>query len=300
VDLLLSVVIGIGIGAAIVYFILKPKLVQHEQALKQTRKMLDEREKAFDARLQAAVKSLQAEYQQQLDLKMEELHQHYEASVPAADGLDESQTDSIAESPITEDSLVERQPGLPSSNPQPPKSTTPLTATEYEAMSVPVVAAEPNSPTVTSTVDRPLVPRYVASSHQIAKTIVAWGYSGEIQHIPLLIGYAYNSDGHLRGLAASAVGQIAAAQPMRVELQRAIPILEKLIRDPDSSVRRAAVEALGKFSSEKVILPLKLALRDFDPDVVKSASEAIANFKRYRVSRLAKATTPKLKQLNRR
>jgi HEAT repeat protein len=117
--------------------------------------------------------------------------------------------------------------------------------------------------------------------------------------VPLLIDYAHHTDSHLRGLAASTLGQIAASQRGRADVQRAIPVLEKLSRDPDSSVRRAAVEALGKFSSERVISPLKLALRDVDPDVVKSASEAIANFKDYRGNRLKNVKSPKPKSVNR-
>lgn len=318
--LLLGIVIGIGIGAIGVYFTLKTKLAQQDYALKQTRKTLEDREKGFEARLQATVKSLQADYQKQLAFKTEELRQSYEANsvVVEPSSYPDAAPSSVAEAP------ADAPPEPEGLELQPAQSAKRFAATEYEAMSVPIVVPTLRSPNEVNSSDRPSSlplpmppsssssptppsptvqngqPAALSQPVNLGKTLMAWGYSGQINLIPVLIGYAYNSDSHLRGLAASALGQIAAAQPIRIESLRAISVLERLSRDVDSSVRRAAVEALGKFSSEKVISPLKLALRDVDPDVVRSASDAIANFKHYRVRRPAMVVKSKPKPLSRR
>jgi HEAT repeat protein len=116
------------------------------------------------------------------------------------------------------------------------------------------------------------------------------GNYGQVTAIPTLTEYANHPDNRIRELAASALGSIAAAQGIKAEIQRAIPLLGKLSRDSEPLVRQAAVEALGKIKSETVIPLLSLALRDCNSDVVKAASAAINNYKFYPMSQPKKPT----------
>jgi HEAT repeat protein len=56
-------------------------------------------------------------------------------------------------------------------------------------------------------------------------------------------------------------------------------------------VRLAAVEALGKIKSDKVIPLLQKALRDPDSNVVKSANHALNQVKFYRIEGTKSAKT---------
>lgn len=95
------------------------------------------------------------------------------------------------------------------------------------------------------------------------------------------MGCVQSQETETRKLAASALGKIAAANPLRIDGQRAIETLGKLAQDLQPEVREAAVEALAMVKSEKVIPLLQKALRDTDSSVAKSASAALNKFKFY-------------------
>lgn len=115
----------------------------------------------------------------------------------------------------------------------------------------------------------------------LPEVIIALGNPGQITSIPKLTEYANHPNSHIRELAASALGKIAVSQGARAEIQRTIPLLGKLSRDSEASVRQSAVEALGKIKSETVIPLLSLALRDSNMNVVRVASAALNQFKYY-------------------
>lgn len=125
----------------------------------------------------------------------------------------------------------------------------------------------------------------------IAEKIIAMGKSSQVAYIPQLIEYVNHSDSRIRGLVASALGNIAATQSQKAEVQRAIHLLGKLSRSPEPSVRQSAIEALGKIKNESVIPYLKQAIRDSNPNVVKLASTALSKFKFYPISQGTKLTT---------
>jgi hypothetical protein len=118
-------------------------------------------------------------------------------------------------------------------------------------------------------------------AEDITEKIIAMGKSSQVAYIPQLTEYVNHSDSRIRELVASALGNIAATQSQKAEVQRAIHLLGKLSRSPEPSVRQCAVEALGKIKSESVIPYLKQALRDSNPNVVKLASTALSKFKFY-------------------
>jgi glycerol-3-phosphate acyltransferase PlsY len=115
----------------------------------------------------------------------------------------------------------------------------------------------------------------------LAETIVSWGNSGRVAHIPQVIHYSRHSNPLIRGSVASALGQLASQGSGHSYLDQVIPVLSQLSRDPDPLVRRTAVEAFAKIPSERVIPAIELALRDSDGRVVRAASVAIAKFKFY-------------------
>lgn len=129
--------------------------------------------------------------------------------------------------------------------------------------------------------------------------IIELGNSGQLASIPKIAEYVNHPNSHLRKLAASALGAIAASQGTKAEIQRAVPLLGKLTRDTQSLVRQSAVEALGKIKSEKVIPLLSLALRDSDSDVVKIASAALSKYKYYPRIQEAKPARTVVKTLKR-
>lgn len=128
-------------------------------------------------------------------------------------------------------------------------------------------------------------------AQDITEKIIAMGKSSQVAYIPKLTEYVNHSDSRIRELVASSLGNIAATQSQKVEVQRAIHLLGKLSRSPEPSVRQSAVEALGKIKNESVIPYLKQALRDSNPNVVKLASTALNKFKFYPISQGTKPTT---------
>jgi chromosome segregation ATPase len=96
-----------------------------------------------------------------------------------------------------------------------------------------------------------------------------------------LMGCVQSQDTETRKFAASALGNMGAANALRTDGQRAIETLGKLAQDFHPEVREAAVEALAMIKSEKVIPLLQKALRDTDSSVAKSASAALNKFKFY-------------------
>ncbi|HEY9614203.1 HEAT repeat domain-containing protein [Allocoleopsis sp.] len=133
----------------------------------------------------------------------------------------------------------------------------------------------------------------------VAEKIIAMGQSRQVAYIPKLTEYIHHPNTRIRGLVVSALGTIAASQPQKAEVQRVIPLLGKLSRSSEPSVRQSAVEALANIKSEAVIPFLKLALRDSDRNVVKAASFALSKFKFYPMSQGTKISKVSSKALKR-
>jgi gas vesicle protein len=102
-----------------------------------------------------------------------------------------------------------------------------------------------------------------------------------VDRLPQLGEYIYDRDPQIRAAVAQTMGDIAESANIRPKIGQCLPILEKLIRDNDVSVRRATVSALSKIKSEKVIPLIRLALKDNDSEVVRLASNAIGRFRVY-------------------
>ncbi len=116
---------------------------------------------------------------------------------------------------------------------------------------------------------------------EIRQTIESPRQTPNYSSVAQLMGCVQSPDTETRKFAASALGKMGAANALRTDGQRAIETLGKLAQDFNPQVREAAVEALAMIKSEKVIPLLQRALRDTDSSVAKSASAALNKFKFY-------------------
>ena len=110
-------------------------------------------------------------------------------------------------------------------------------------------------------------------------TIEMLGRSKRVSAISQLSKQVAQATPEGRQAIALAFGQIVSANPQSPAVQRAIPSLTKLSQDTKSTVRQAAIEALGNIPSAKVVPIVKRALRDPDAKVLKAANQAMEALK---------------------
>ncbi|NEO71050.1 HEAT repeat domain-containing protein [Moorena sp. SIO3H5] len=238
-----------------------------EQLTQATHELKEELESNFRNELQ----SLEAKYQADLELahqKIDQLEQAHQSPIPDQVKNLEKTEDSSGE---TGNELVELLEEAETNQDEPQQ------VVKDEILPEP---SQPEQPMVTET---PIITDQPSQSDQdLDETITALENYAQASDIPQLSNYINHPESLIRGSIASALGKIAAAQGLRAEIKQAIPLMGKLIQDPQPSVRKSAVEALSNIKSEKVIPLLERALRDPDSDVVKSASAGISQFKSYR------------------
>ncbi|NEQ14325.1 MAG: hypothetical protein F6K44_10835, partial [Moorea sp. SIO3E2] len=238
-----------------------------EQLTQATHQLKEELESNFRQELQ----SLEAKYQADLELahqKIAELEQAHKSPIPdEVNNLDETEETSAQ----TGNELVELLQEAETNQDEP----QPVVKDE--------MLPEPSQPEQTMLTETPSITDQSSQSDQdLDETITALGNYAQARDIPQLSKYINHPESLIRGSIASALGKIAAGLGLRAEIQQAIPLIGKLIQDPQPSVRQSAVEALSNIKSEKVIPLLERALRDPDSNVVKSASAGISQFKSYR------------------
>lgn len=238
-----------------------------EQLTQATHELKEELESNFRQELQ----SLEAKYQADLELahqKIAELEQAHQSPIPGeVNNLYQTEETSAK----TGNELVELLQEAETNQHEP------------QQVVKDEISPEPSQPEQPMLTETPSITDQPSQSDQdLDQTITALGNYAQASDIPQLSNYINHPESLIRGSMASALGKIAAAQGLRAEIQQAIPLIGKLIKDPQPSVRQSAVEALSNIKSEKVIPLLERALRDPDSDVVKSASAGISQFKSYR------------------
>ena len=100
-----------------------------------------------------------------------------------------------------------------------------------------------------------------------SNAVEALGQFGIERAIPILIKILRDESSYERGEAAKALGEIGSEQ--------AVPILIRVLGDEDNDIVKNAVEALGKIGSEQAVPALAQVLRGENEDVVKSAAKAL-------------------------
>lgn len=276
---ILSILAIVGVG--LTYWFLQQKI---DNQKRQARKIFEELEINNETRVQEAIKSSQDSYQTQLIQKTEELRTQLESQLQEAiNSLQEKYqaqlTQAIAE--LKQPQNSQRQEAIKS-------------LPDDELVQLDFVNEE-----LQEAIDSPDRKPFDSLEEDSNLNEIELGNFGQFASISKIADYVNHPDSHLRKLAASALGRIAASQGTKAEIQRAVPLLGKLSRDSQSLVRQSAVEALGKIKSEKVIPLLSLALRDSDSDVVKIASAALNKYKYYPMIQEAKPTKALVKPLKR-
>jgi chromosome segregation ATPase len=253
---------------------------EHEIRLRQTAEQYENRE----VEMQLNMEALQQQYESQLQAANEQLKAH-EAQMQATIRSLQEQYESNLQQQVPEQQLSQ------------------LTSTEIgEGLPQQEVWQEQSSELNQAAVQLELnytdfsQPQSINLPQPEAKQQLPIARQAPSYSVAQLMGCVQSQDKETRKFAASALGQMAAANALRAEGQRAIETLGKLAQDVYPEVRKAAVEALAMIKSEKVIPLLQKSLRDTDSGVAKSASAALNKFKFYPRTPAAKPKTVDVKK----
>lgn len=246
---LIGIIIGLAIGAVIVYWRFQQKISQQTQELRQSRRVTEDAEKSRDARIQETVSSIRRDYQHQLHQRTDELNRQHADHIQALKRDYESRLQDAKPAPDTQTPLTSASP--PEETPQ------------YRPWAAPV---QPRSP---------------VSSQNARDTIAEISESHRVSDIGELSKFVNHPSSEIRMQVASTMGKIADSNRGNSTIQTAIPPLGKLSQDPNSSVRQTAIESLGNIPSAKVLPFIRQALRDSDINVVKAANTEISKYKFY-------------------
>jgi chromosome segregation ATPase len=253
---------------------------EHEIRLRQTAEQYENRE----VEMQLNMEALQQQYESQLQAANEQLKAH-EAQMQATIRSLQEQYESNLQQQVPEQQFSQ------------------LNSTEFgEGLPQQEVWQEQSSELNQTAVQLELnytdfsQPQSINLPQPEAKQQLPIARQAPSYSVAQLMGCVQSQDKETRKFAASALGQMAAANALRSEGQRAIETLGKLAQDVYPEVREAAVEALGMIKSEKVIPLLQKSLRDTDSGVAKSASAALNKFKFYPRTPAAKPKTVDVKK----
>jgi len=109
--------------------------------------------------------------------------------------------------------------------------------------------------------------------------LATWGNSGHCADIPQVKAYCLDEDDRVRCAVALALGRLIAGKTVNRDVEQAIHCLGTLSRDRASSVRKQAIQALGKVRSQSVVPYLQLALQDPDLEVTSLANLIMQTYK---------------------
>src|ERR687885_512382 len=283
----------------------------HQQELRQ---ISEELEAANNAKLEQNIQALQAEHEHHLLRVADELHLNYQAQIE--EHLQNLQHEHEIRLRQTAEQYENREVELQlnmealqqqyESNLQqqvPEQQLSQLNSTEFgEGLPQQEVWQEQSSELNQTAVQLELnytdfsQPQSINLPQPEAQQQLPIARQAPSYSVAQLMGCVQSQDKETRKFAASALGQMAAANALRAEGQRAIETLGKLAQDVYPEVRQAAVEALAMFKSEKVIPLLQKSLRDTDRGVAKSASAALNKFKFYPRTPAAKPKTVDVKK----
>ncbi|MGF1498318.1 MAG: HEAT repeat domain-containing protein [Elainellaceae cyanobacterium] len=283
---ILGVVIGIPIGAGILYGVMQGTISRQKRELADSQRQIQDLERTRESRLRETVKSLQADYQQQLDEQMRATSQQHESQIQS---LESTHARELREQAATHDAQLkaaqsahqneleaiatkqeQRQPSPPPVEPS---------ATDRQEPSPP--------PTQLSNPDRAVVEAKATAPLEAAallSKITTLGHVARPSAIPELARHAQHASADVRARVAEALRQINATHAHAPSVQATIPPLTTLSRDSDPSVRRLAIQALGEVPSQKVLPIIRRALRDSSPQVVKAATAQMERLKFYRAA----------------
>ena len=283
--------IGLLIGAVVAFMLMQQRVSQQAKILKHNRMRLEQIDREHQHRIRSATLKLKEDYGRQLaeqkgnyERQLAEQKMRFQAeSAQQAAALEQQYAARIR---LLEQALESSTQGTSGVVEKTLANSSALPETLSPSANIAASAASQSSAVLEST--RP-VPPIANASDSIKQPLADFAVTHfQPQRIPFptqaepplatLTAASHQVDPSSRKQVATALGQFVTGNK-RATAQRSIPILSKLIQDPDPSVRQAAVQALGRMRSVKVIPLLKRALRDTDSDVVQTASAALSQFK---------------------
>jgi|GEM_PF-819179 len=238
---------------------------EHEIRLRQTAEEYENRE----VEMQLSMEALQEQYESRLQAAHEQLQAH-EAQMQATIGsLQQQYENNIQQQEVPDQQFGQlNQTEVGEYLPEPEvgqEQSSELSQTEVQQELSDTDFSEPESIDSYQQTE-------VEQQPEIARQLATYS-------VAQLMGCVQSQDSETRKFAASALGNLAAANALRDDSERVIETLGQLLRDLQPEVREAAVEALGSIKSEKVIPLLEQALRDTDRAVAVAASAALNKFK---------------------
>lgn len=277
-DIIIGLLVGCGVSTVVGTGLYRTALEKqrHNEGVR-LEKLHQELSQAHESELQKTIASLKTEYAQQVEAKERELKQEYQHQADEREQNYQKQlAAAIAAREEAKKSLLVRSGEAEEAISQMEIKH----ARELEELKAQILAKSASQPTPSPAISSP--PQTVKpievqpiESSQSQPTTLPTGHLGQ------MLEWTYHPDANLRQQVALAIGNAIAGQKVRVESERAIPILGKLSQDPDPAVRCAAVTALAKIDSREAIPYLQRALKDSDSAAIAAASEAIAKFKRH-------------------
>ncbi len=313
----LALLVGILIGAAVVYFLMQARLQARAAVSQDSQDRADNLSETYtqdiEQRLAEQRSQIETEYEQRIATKIEayqdehsqqlaDLEAEYEARLAALSGTDAAPS-TAASTPV-----VASEPAPPASSAR-PLDPPPVgaAATVLGVSAGATVLPDPwdeapvKPPTITpppeitsdtepestpvDTTTAPSAPPIPDPETRPSPASPSQDVSEPQTESPVRLGTTLTAAAaqleaplpEFRRSAAQTLGDAAATS--RKDVALALPMLGKLTKDPDPTVRVAAVEALRQCGSAKAIPLLKQSLRDPDGDVVAAASEALNRFK---------------------
>ncbi len=299
IGLILGFVIGGVIGFVTAYFTQQSLIQSKEKEIEQSQEKIKDLEADFDTLFQEKIDALQAEHRLELSNKLDTLKQQYETRIQRIENHQKENKSLIPKVNLVSKNTSSQANLTAEINPDEEPTEIGKTHTKQNIANFPDLEEEPTKIDASPNKTFPLTQdpdeevteidtRFDCGSSKVQnnqdkleKQLLAGKNYSQLVDIAVLKQHIYHSDSHIRQLVASTLGDVIQGMPFRVEFQGVITSLEKLCRDPEPTVRLAAIKSLGNIKSAKVIYLLKSALRDTNSDVVKAASEIISRYKSY-------------------
>jgi hypothetical protein len=235
----IGLIVGVLAGGTIAYFLTSKQSARQAAIVQDLQRQLDLSESEHERRLREVT---------------DQLRQDYAAPAVAPGPADNP--------PPTQPSPLPVQPPTAPLANSPRQAETPVTATAPSPMPQPVR----QSPTV------PEAKESAASASATPPDAL------RITDPNALLAASYAPDAATRHQVAIAIAQILPQAGVQAQA-RWLPILGRLTRDADATVRLAAIQALEPVSPAKRLPWLRRALKDTDPTVVAAANALISTTK---------------------
>lgn len=253
----IGLVVGLGLGAAIAYFLTSKKVAAQSATVQDLQRQITLAESEHDRRLREATEQLRKDYAAQA--KATSTPNFASASQPPTATTAHSQTGApaAANTAAPPPSVVPTE-SLPKPDPKPPEPV----------VSRPPVTATTPAPTPQS-IQSPSVP-----DQPRRQTSKALETSVRISDPNAVLAASYSPNAQTRSEVARAIAQILPTSGASAQA-RWFPVLGRLARDAEPTVRLAAVQALRQVKSAKRLPLLQRALKDTNPAVVAAATAII-------------------------